>query len=122
MVTARQRRRAVEHLKDRDVSERRACRLVGFSRSAAWAPLKGRDDVRLRSRLKALAEQYPRYGYPTLHAMLKIEGLVRTLSARTDSTERKAYRSVPSDVRTHTAQGADDGAQPSQRALVDGFR
>lgn len=77
MVTARQRRRVVEHLKSRRVSERRACRLVGFSRSAAWRPLKGRDDGALRSRLKALAEQYPRYGYPTLHDMLRIEGLVR---------------------------------------------
>jgi len=28
----------------------------------------------LRSRLKALAERYPRYGYPTLHDMLKSEG------------------------------------------------
>jgi len=75
-VTAAQRRRAVDHLKDRRVSERRACRLTGFSRSAAWCPLKGRDDVELRARLKVLAERYPRYGYPTLHDMLKTEGLV----------------------------------------------
>ena len=26
--------------------------------------------------LKQLAEQYPRYGYPTLHDMLNLEGLV----------------------------------------------
>lgn len=75
-MTASQRRRAVEHLKCCRVSERRACRLAGFSRSAAWAALKGRDDGSLRSRLKVLAERYPRYGYPTLHAMLKNEGLV----------------------------------------------
>lgn len=75
-MTATQRRRAVEHLKSRRVSERRACRLVGFSRSAAWATLKGRDDGVLRARLKELAERYPRYGYPTLHAMLSAEGLV----------------------------------------------
>ena len=76
MVTAAQRRRAVEHLKSRRVSERRACRLVGFSRSAAWYRLQGRDDHALRSQLKALAERFPRYGYPTLHEMLKAEGLV----------------------------------------------
>lgn len=76
MVTAAQRREAVNHLKNRRFSERRACRLMGFSRSAAWYPLKGRDDSVLRDRLKVLAEQYPRYGYPTLHDMLKIEGLV----------------------------------------------
>jgi putative transposase len=75
-VTAAQRRRAVEHLKDRRVSERRACRLTGFSRSAAWRPLLGRNDTAPRARLKQLAEQYPRYGYPTLHAMLWHEGLV----------------------------------------------
>jgi putative transposase len=34
------------------------------------------DDDALRARLKALAEQYPRYGCPLLHAMLKREGLV----------------------------------------------
>jgi len=76
MVTAAQRRRAVEHLKSRRYSERRACRLLRFSRSAAWSPLKGRDDTALRSRLKQLAEHYPRYGYPTLHDMLRTEGLV----------------------------------------------
>ena len=75
-MTAAQRRRAVEHLKSRRFSERRACRLIGFSRSAAWSRLKGRDDHTLRARLKVLAEQYPRYGYPTLHAMLRLEGLV----------------------------------------------
>lgn len=75
-MTAAQRRRAVDHLKNRRFSERRACRLVGFSRSASWRPLKERDDQALRSRLKTLAERYPRYGYPTLHDMLKTEGLV----------------------------------------------
>jgi len=76
MVTAAQRRQAVEHLKSRRISERRACRLTGFRRSAAWRALKGRDDAALRSRLNALAEQYPRYGCPTRHAMLRTEGQV----------------------------------------------
>jgi len=76
MVTATQRRRALDHLKSRRVSERRACRLTGFSRSAAWYPLKERGDDALRSRLRTLAEHYPRYGCPTLHDMLRREGLV----------------------------------------------
>ena len=75
-MTATQRRRAVDHLKNRRVSQRRACRLVGFSRSAAWYRPKGREDGLLRERLKSLAEQYPRYGYPTLHDMLRTEGRV----------------------------------------------
>ena len=76
MVTATHRRRAVELLKNRRYSEHRACRLVGFSRPAAWRPLNARNDTALRSRLKTLTERYPRYDYPTLHDMLKTEGLV----------------------------------------------
>lgn len=75
-MTASQRRQAVDHLKSRQFSERRACRLIGFSRSAVWRPLKGRNDQELRSHLKALAEQYPRYGCPTLHEMLRAQGHV----------------------------------------------
>ena len=37
---------------------------------------QGRDDAGLRDRLKVLAERYPRYGYLTLHEMLKREGRV----------------------------------------------
>lgn len=95
MVTATQRRRAVEHLTSRRVSQRRACRLAGFSRSAAWSVPKGRDDTALRCRLKQLAERYPRYGYPTLHAMLSIEGLV-TNRKRT----YRIYREEGLQVRT----------------------
>ena len=95
MVTARQRRRAVEHLKSRNVSERRACRVVGFSRSAAWRTLKGRDDDALRQRLKALAEQYPRYGCPTLHDMLRAEGMVRN-----HKRTARIYREECLQVRT----------------------
>lgn len=95
MVTTRQRRRVVEHLKGGHVSERRACRLVGFSRSAAWRSLKGRDDRALRARLKALAQRYPRYGYPTLHDMLRAEGLVRN-----PKRTYRIYREEGLQVRT----------------------
>jgi putative transposase len=95
VVTAAQRRQAVEHLKDRRFSERRACRLVGVSRSVAWCRLKGRDDSALRERLKALAEQYPRYGYPTLHDMLRATGHV-TNHKRT----YRIYREEGLQVRT----------------------
>ena len=74
MVRPGQPRRDVEYLKSHQISQRRACRLVQFSRSLAWRRLKGRIDGELRSRLKALAEQYPKYGYLTLHSMLPLEG------------------------------------------------
>jgi len=77
VVTPAQRRRAVEHLISRRFSQRRACRVVGFSRSAAWYEPRGRDDQSLLQGLKDLAERYPRYGCPTLHDMLKSAGQVR---------------------------------------------
>ena len=49
---------------------------MGLPRSVVWYRLKGRDDAQLRDRLKILAERYPRYGYLTLHEMLKQEGRV----------------------------------------------
>ena len=80
MVTPAQRRRAVEHLKSEGFgSERRACRLLALSRSVARYRRIGREDAALRERLKALAQAYPRYGCPTLHGMLKIEGQVLNL-------------------------------------------
>jgi putative transposase len=95
VVTAAQRRRAVEHLKRRHYSERRACRLVGLSRSVAWYRLQGRDDTALRGQLKTLAEQYPRYGCPTLHDMLRAAGHV-TNHKRT----YRIYREEGLQVRT----------------------
>lgn len=59
-----------------DLSERRACLLLDLSRSVMRYQSGRPDDSELRGRLKSLAEQYPRYGYPTLHDMLKTEGLV----------------------------------------------
>jgi len=56
-------------------SERRACQLLGISRSALRYQGR-RDDSALRQRLKVLATEYPRYGYGLLHALLKREGLV----------------------------------------------
>jgi putative transposase len=58
------------------LSERHGDRLMKVSRSTVRYQHYGRDDAGLRARLKVLAEKYPRYGYPTLHMMLRTEGLV----------------------------------------------
>ena len=79
----------MDHLTDRRFSQRCACRLVGLLRSVAWYRLKGRDDPELRHCLKVL-ERYPRYGYLTLHEMLKQEGRV---------INRKRMRSNNQDER-----------------------
>ena len=59
------------------LSERRACRLLGLSRTAMRYSPKPKDDEHLRSRLKELAKRYSRYGYLMLHGLLRNEGLVR---------------------------------------------
>lgn len=65
-------------------SQRRAARLIGIHRSVARYRSWRAPDTALRDRLKALAAQYPRYGYETLHGMLKLEGLV--------INEKRTYR------------------------------
>ena len=77
MVTPAARREAAGHVVAKlGLSQRRACRIVGVSRSVFSYQSCRTGDDRLRKRLKALAERYPRYGYPTLHDLLKAEGLV----------------------------------------------
>ncbi len=79
------------------------------------------NDAELRARLKALAGQYPRYGCPTLHAMLRHEGVVvnhkRThriyaeerLQVRTKRRKKLARPRVPMLVPT----------KPNERWSVD---
>lgn len=59
-----------------DFSERRACRIVGLSRSVAqYCPVPKNDEA-LRARLKELAAENRRYGYKRLHALLRREARV----------------------------------------------
>lgn len=58
------------------LSERVACKLAGLSRTMFRYRPKLETDALLRARLKALAAQYPAYGYLLLHGLLKTEGLV----------------------------------------------
>lgn len=58
------------------LSERAACGLAGVSRTAFRYKTVIKCDSCVRARLRALAVQYPRYGYLLLHGILKGEGLV----------------------------------------------
>jgi putative transposase len=60
-------------------SQRRACRLLKIHRTVARYRIHPADDSVLRSRLKAMAAEYPRYDCEMLHPMLKGEGLVINL-------------------------------------------
>ena len=81
MVGPADKRVAAGHLiQTHSVSQYRVCRLLQLHRSVARYQRSARsDDPALEKRLKALAEQHPRYGYCLLHGMLKNEGLVREL-------------------------------------------
>jgi putative transposase len=55
-------------------SERRACRVVGISRSLNRYRTRREDPVELRGRLRELAMARPRFGYRRLHMLLRREG------------------------------------------------
>lgn len=59
------------------MSQRRACRLARISAKAMHYVPKSCGDAPIVSRLKVLGEQYPRYGYLMMHALMRSEGLVR---------------------------------------------
>jgi putative transposase len=75
-VTPAARRQAVAIAQqEHGLSRRRACRLVGISRSVVErAPKRARDQARLRERLRALAGERRRFGYRRLHELLRREG------------------------------------------------
>jgi putative transposase len=62
---------AMEHF---DLSERRACKLVGLDRSSYRYEPAPDHNVELRQELVSLARQKPRYGYRRLHALLDRRG------------------------------------------------
>jgi putative transposase len=59
-----------------DLSERRACRLIGLHRSTSRYARKRGEDKDLRQRLRAWAARRPRWGYRMLHWQLEREGLL----------------------------------------------
>lgn len=56
-------------------SERRACRWLGFHRSAVRYTPRDRGDLALRERLRTLASEHPRWGLPMLIWLLRREGV-----------------------------------------------
>lgn len=57
------------------MSERSACKLFQLHRSTRRYFSRRPSDQALRERLKALAAERPRFGYPRLHILLRREGL-----------------------------------------------
>ena len=77
MVTPAAKREAVAHLTGiHEMSERRACRVVGCQRMTVRYRSRRQDDPRLRERLVALARERRRFGYRRLLIFLRREGFV----------------------------------------------
>lgn len=77
MVTPAVKREAVAHLKGaHEMSERRACRVIGCQRMTIRYRSRRPDDPRLRERLVALARERRRFGYRRLLIFLRREGFV----------------------------------------------
>lgn len=75
MVSAPARRRQVEFAQARGLSCRRACRLLGVARSwLNYESTKERVDAPVRTRMRELAGQYPRYGYRRIRIFLERDG------------------------------------------------
>lgn len=76
VLSAPQRRKAVRHLiKLFQVSERRACRLTGLSRTACRYVSRAPSQEPLRQRIVDIARTRVRYGYKRIHILLKREGI-----------------------------------------------
>jgi putative transposase len=75
VVTASQRRRVVTHVQAaHHVSQRRACRALGFARSTQRYRSVRPPRRELRERLQTLALLKPQWGYRRLHWLLRREG------------------------------------------------
>ena len=117
MVTPEGKKSVARHLiKGFKLSERAACSLAGVSRTAFRYVAALKRDTALRTRLKELAAQYPRYGYLMLHSLLKSEGLVvnrkhtyrlyteESLQVRTKKRKKLTRPRMPMEIPTATNQ------------------
>ncbi|TVS21152.1 MAG: IS3 family transposase [Planctomycetaceae bacterium] len=78
VLTPQAKRSAVAVMCDHTaISERRACRLVGVSRSVfRYQSATSDSEAVLRSRIIDLAQQRRRFGYRRIHALLRREGII----------------------------------------------
>ncbi|RAK61926.1 IS3 family transposase [Phenylobacterium kunshanense] len=75
VVTPAAHREAAAYLQSTyEMSERRACRVIGADRASVRYQATRPDDGALRERLKALAQERRRFGYRRLHVLLRREG------------------------------------------------
>lgn len=77
VVAPAARRKAVAYLRETfEMSERRACTVLGCCRMTMRYQGSRVDDIDLRDRMKAIAHERWRFGYRRLHVLLRREGYV----------------------------------------------
>ncbi|CAH0357004.1 IS3 family transposase ISRpa2 [Sphingobium sp. CECT 9361] len=77
MVAPAARREAVAHLEQVfEVSQRRACDVLGVDRTMVRYRSRRGDDGAIRERMRGLAAERRRFGYRRLHWLLGREGVV----------------------------------------------
>nr|WP_319554438.1 IS3 family transposase [uncultured Vibrio sp.] len=86
LLTVEDKRKAVKVIqKGTQLSERRACLLVGIQRaSLRYQPQANREDDKLQARIKELALERRRFGYRRIHRLLRREGF--------DVNHKRVYR------------------------------
>ena len=104
------------------LSLRRACRLVGLSRSTQQYQSHRADETPIRHRLRELAEQRKRFGCPRLHVLLRREGLIVN-HKRTERLYREEGLSLRRRKRPRRAAGVrvllPQAQRPNQRWSMD---
>jgi putative transposase len=105
------------HLQQRfEVSERRACRMIGQPRSSQrYVSAKAGKDVSLSQRMIALSHENPRYGYRRVWALLRREGWAVN-KKRVQRLWREADLKVPAKERKRRRMGTSENGCTRRRA------
>ena len=125
MVTPAARREAVAHLRGaHEMSERRACRVIGCDRMTVRYRSRRPDDPRLRERLRALARERRRFGYRRLLIFLRREGFLvnHKRLLRIYREERLMVRKTRRPQAGDRQQDADARRRAAERPLVARLR
>ena len=114
MVSARARRQEVAYARARGVSSRRACALLSVARSTLTyrSRLAVRDQPVLTA-MRALAAQYPRYGYRRMRIFLARQGHMLGVD-RTHRLWRAAGLQVPRRRPRRRVAASRPRPQPAQ--------
>ena len=98
------------------LSERRACRFAGQNRSTQrYCPQVAQDDAALRTRLRKISEDRPRWGYRRAHGHLLSEGW-SVNRKRVQRIWRQEGLRVPAKTKKRRRRGVSTAASDRLRA------